>query len=95
VALTSPFRPARDRDGSIIQGREQLAELRAVGIGAGDLLAIDLLTSGMLQLAALCSEVLGGGPYAGIAVNHARIMHQNCASEKPNRINGPRVMHMS
>ena len=73
------------------EGGHQLLKLRAVGGRAGDLLAEHLLASGRLELGKLAGEVLGDGRDAGIAVNHARILHQNFASEKPNLISGRRL----
>ena len=65
-------------------------ELRALGVRAGDLLAEYLLTPGHLELAHLSGFILGGGGDAGIAVNHARIVHPASASQKVNRISGVR-----
>ena len=57
------------------EGLHQLLELRPVGGGAGDLLAEHLFAADRLQLGKLAGEVLGVGRDAGIAVNHARILH--------------------
>jgi hypothetical protein len=37
----------------------------------------------------LAALVLGGRRDAGIAVNHGFILHQKCASKKPNLFKGP------
>jgi len=50
---------------------QQLAKLRAVGGGAGDLLAEHLLAPCRLELGDVGSKVLGVGGDAGVAVNHA------------------------
>jgi hypothetical protein len=57
-----------------------------VGGRAGDLLAEHLFASSRLELGKLAGKVLGNGRDAGIAVNHARIVHQKFASKKRNRI---------
>src|SRR5580700_2334625 len=57
----------------------QRLKLRPVGRGAGDFLAEHFFASGRLQLAHLSGFVLGGGRDAGIAVNHARILHEKSA----------------
>jgi hypothetical protein len=66
----------------------QRGKLRPVGRGAGDFLAEHFFASGRLQLAHLSGFVLGGRRDAGIAVNHAGIVHQKSASKKPNCIKG-------
>jgi hypothetical protein len=58
-------------------------------------IAEHLFASGRLQLAHLSGFVLGGGRDAGIAVNHACIVHQKSASQKPNCIKGAPTMHKS
>lgn len=50
-------------------------KLRPVGGRAGDLLPEHLFAPGSLQLGKLAGEVLGVGRDAGIAVNHAHILH--------------------
>jgi len=70
-------------------------KLRPVGRGAGDFLAEHFFASGRLQLAHLSGFVLGGGRDAGMAVNHARIVHQKSASKKPNFIKGAATMQIS
>jgi hypothetical protein len=66
----------------------QRGKLRPVGRGAGDFLAEHFFASGRLQLAHLSGFVLGGRRDAGIAVNHAGIVHHKSASKKPNCIKG-------
>jgi hypothetical protein len=63
--------------------------------GAGDLLPEHLFAAGRLQLGELASEILGVGRDAGIAVNHARILHQKFASKKSNRISALVLMQIS
>ena len=70
---------------------QQLAKLRAVGGGAGDLLAEHLLAPCRLELGDVGAEVLGLGGDAGVAVNHA----SQYASKKPNTINALVLMHKS
>ena len=76
-------------------GLDQLGKLRPVGRGAGDLLAEHFFASRRLQLAHLSGFVLGGGRDAGIAVNHAAIVHHKYASKKSNSINGIPEMQIS
>ena len=68
------------------EGRRQLPKLRPVGGRVGDLLAEHLFAPGRFQLGKLAGQDLGVGRDAGIAVNHAGAVHQNCASRKGNRI---------
>jgi hypothetical protein len=59
------------------------------------LLAEYLFAPGRLQLAHLSGFVLGGGRHAGIAVNHARIVHGKSASEKANLFKVVAAMQIS
>src|ERR1700730_3091913 len=54
----------------------------AVGGRAGDLLPEHLFAPGRLELGKLAGEVLRLGRDAGVAVNHALILEQNCGTEK-------------
>jgi hypothetical protein len=56
----------------------------AVGGRAGDLLPEHLFAPGRLELGKLAGEVLRLGRDAGVAVNHAPILEQNCGTEKRN-----------
>jgi hypothetical protein len=66
-----------------------------VGGRAGDLLAEHLFAAGGLELVELAGEVLGVGRDAGIAENHARILHQKSASKKCNSISILILMQIS
>ena len=61
-----------------------MSKLRPVGGRAGDLLAEHFFTPGRLKLGELAGEVLRLGRDAGVAVNHAEILEQNCGTEKQN-----------
>jgi hypothetical protein len=77
------------RDDDDIAGREglhKLCKLRPVGGRAGDLLAECPFAPGRLQLGKLAAKVSCAGRDAGIAVNHAAIMHRKSASKKRNRV---------
>jgi len=67
------------------KGGHQFSKLRSVGGGAGDLLPEHLFAPGSLQLGELAGEVLRLGRDAGVAVNHAPILEQNCGTELWNR----------
>jgi hypothetical protein len=60
------------------EGRHQLSKLRPVRGHVGDLLAEHLFAPGRFRLGKLVGQVLGVGRDAGIAVNHARVVRQNC-----------------
>lgn len=51
----------------------------------GDLLAEYFFAARCLELGEVGGEGLDGGRDASIAINHAAILHQNFASEKPQR----------
>jgi hypothetical protein len=73
----------------------QCAKLRPVGRGASDFLAEHFFASGRLELAHLSGFVLGGRRDAGIAVNHARIVHPKSASKKAKFIKAVLLMQKS
>jgi len=50
---------------------------------------------GGLQLGYLIAEALGVGRDTGVAIEHARIVHQKLASENVNQISDPGLMQMS
>lgn len=56
---------------------------------------IKLIDSRRVEMDSLTNEVLGSDRDAGIAVNHALIVHQKSASEKPNQISGLNFMYIS
>ena len=73
----------------------QLLKLWPVGSRAGDLLAENPLATSSLELGSRAGEVLRFRRDAGVTVNHARIVHQNYASEKPNCIRGLGLIQIS
>jgi hypothetical protein len=79
----------------VIKGSHHLSKLRPVGRGAGDLLAERLFAAGRLQLGKLVGEVLGVGRDVGIAVNHARIVHEKYVSKKRNSISSLVLLQIS
>jgi hypothetical protein len=64
-------------------------------IGAGQFLTEGLFATGCLELTKLAGEVLRLSREAGIAVNHARIVHHKYASKKHNQISGLGLMQKS
>lgn len=75
-------------------GNAVRSELGSLGGRATQLLAEDGGTPGGLELGHLVAEVLGVGRDAGIAVNHAHIVHQKSASEKANLVSGLALMQI-
>src|SRR6266478_7576522 len=76
-------------------GRHQLLKLRPLGGRPGDLFAEYLFAALRPELRNLVRQVLGVGRDAGIAVNHAGIVHQIFALEKRNCISGLDLMQIS
>ena len=73
-----------DHNVAIHKDGHQFSKLWPVSVGAGQLLPVHVFAPGSLQLGKLAGEVLRLGRDAGVAVNHAAILEQNCVTEKRN-----------
>ena len=87
---------ARDRyQVAGLKGGEQAAKLRAVGLCPARDFAKNFRAACLGELAHLRRGALAVRRYPRIAVNHARILHQNYAPEKRNVFSGLVLVHNS